>query len=96
MPFILVKFWFYITASPNGMVIKPCISMYKEGLYKMMGEMVATCIVQGGEAPSIFTPSVVEYILTGDITSVDSRVEDIPQMKMRNDLKKVKLNIFPS
>lgn len=88
---LIFSFFYLHEASPNGMVFKPCISKYKNGLYKMMGEMIALCIVQGGESPSIFSSPLVDYILSGDITQVGSEVGDVSHPTVRSDLKKVRV-----
>lgn len=60
-----------------------------------MGEMVAIFFVQGGESPAIFAPSVVDYIVHGDVARVHADIEDIPHENIRNDLKMV-LTLFIS
>ena len=51
--------------------------------------MFATTIVQGGEPTSIFTSSLTDYIVTGDVLQVRADVDDVPNEKTRDDLKKV-------
>lgn len=78
-----------ISASPSGMLFKPNITAYKNGLYKMIGQMFAMCLVQGGEPPSILAPPVVDYLVSGDITKVNASILDVPNHKVRQDLQKV-------
>ena len=84
--------YFYISlyaASPNGMMFRPNITAYKNGVYKMIGQMIAICLMQGGEPPAIFAPPVVDYLLSGDISRVKARISDVPNQKVREDLEKV-------
>ncbi|KAJ8020075.1 G2/M phase-specific E3 ubiquitin-protein ligase [Holothuria leucospilota] len=78
-----------LEASPSGMLFKPNITAYKNGLYKMIGQMFAMCLVQGGEPPSILAPPVVDYLVSGDITKVNASILDVPNHKVRQDLQKV-------
>ena len=49
----------------------------KEQRYRLVGEMMATMLLQGGESPSILSPSVVNYIRTSS-SSCEVFTKDLP------------------
>ena len=64
------------------MLLKPNIRALRKNHYEMLGQIIATIICQGGQAPRIFTSSLVDYILTSDLTKVDADIDD---MKRRDE-----------
>ena len=56
--------------------------------YYMIGKMIATCIIQGGEAPACFAKPVADYIVYDKICS-SVCLDDIPDMEVRDSLRKV-------
>ena len=76
--------------SPSGLSFGDNLQYFTAGKYKIMGQMLATMIVQGGESPCLFTPIVTNYITGGNILDLgDLDIEDIPKTNVRNDLVKV-------
>lgn len=76
--------------SPNGFTPRMNICHVQNRLYKTIGQMMSTIIVQGGEPPAFLAPHVVDYIMTGDISQVHVTPDDIADFALRDSLKKVK------
>ncbi|XP_037313369.2 G2/M phase-specific E3 ubiquitin-protein ligase-like [Pungitius pungitius] len=76
--------------SPNGFTPKLNIAHVQNGVYRTIGKMMSTIIVQGGEPPAFLAPHVVDYIVTEDILQVRVTPDDIADAELRDSLKKVK------
>lgn len=64
---------------------------YLQGdVYRIIGRMIYTIIVQGSEPPSFLSPHVVDYVMSGNILQVDVNPDDIGDPELRENLKKVK------
>lgn len=61
----------------------------QNGLYRTIGRMMSTIIVQGGEPPAFMSPSVVDYIVSGDILQVHATPDDIGDPDIRKNLNTV-------
>ncbi|KAL3976407.1 hypothetical protein ACER0C_022293 [Sarotherodon galilaeus] len=75
-------------ATPNGCTLKFNILHLQNGVYRSIGRMLSTIIVQGGEAPAFLSPHVVDYIVSGDILQVHLTPDDIGDPELRENLKK--------
>ncbi len=59
-------------------------------MYYIFGKIIATCIVQGGEAPACFAEAVADYLVFDKVQSpVD--VDDIPDLEVRSCLHQVSI-----
>ncbi|XP_060755381.1 uncharacterized protein LOC132866592 [Neoarius graeffei] len=76
----------------NGFVPKVNVSLIRKGTFQVIGQMLATIIVQGGQAPSFFAPSMVDYILSGDMRQTQVHLEDIPEVDVRESLRKIEMS----
>ena len=56
--------------------------------YFMIGKMLATCVVQGGEAPVCFAQAVADYLVYERVCSPVC-IEDIPDYEVQDCLRKV-------
>ncbi|XP_039672786.1 uncharacterized protein LOC120569038 [Perca fluviatilis] len=61
----------------------------QNGVYRTIGRMMSTIIVQGGEPPAFLSPSVVDYIVSGDILQAHVTPDDIGDPDLRENLNKV-------
>lgn len=61
----------------------------QNGVYRTIGRMMSTIIVQGGEPPAFLSPSVVDYIVSGDILQVHVSPDDVGDPDLRENLNKV-------
>lgn len=77
--------------TPNGFSLKLNISHVQNGVYRTIGRMMSTMIVQGGEPPAFLSPHVVDYIVTGDILQAQATIDDVSDHELREDLNKVLL-----
>ncbi|CAJ1074951.1 uncharacterized protein LOC113053478, partial [Xyrichtys novacula] len=75
--------------TPNGYTPRLNILHLQNGLYRTIGRMISTIIVQGGEPPAFLAPHVVDYILYGDILQLHLTPADIGDPELRENLKKV-------
>lgn len=55
--------------------------------FHFYGELTAIGFLQGFPGPKCFTKPVVDYILTGDISSLTPSVDDIPNSEVKNSLQ---------
>ncbi|KAG2465254.1 G2E3 ligase, partial [Polypterus senegalus] len=89
---IVIKFQEFLHSvqeSPNGFIPKLSDKKLKNGVYRTIGKMISTMIIQGGEAPEHLAPCVVDYILTGDVLQVNATPDDVSASEIREILKKV-------
>ncbi|KAM7413787.1 hypothetical protein PAMA_020923 [Pampus argenteus] len=77
------------SCTPNGCSPRLNILHLQNGLYRTIGRMMSTIIIQGGEPPAFLSPSVVDYIVSGDILQVHVTPDDIGDPDLRENLKKV-------
>ena len=56
--------------------------------YYIMGKMIATCVIQGGEAPACFANAVADYLVYGEVKSPVC-LDDIPMVEIRSLLQEV-------
>ena len=56
--------------------------------YYIMGKMIATCVIQGGEAPACFANAVADYLVYGEVKSPVC-LDDIPMVEIRSLLQQV-------
>ncbi|XP_063078396.1 G2/M phase-specific E3 ubiquitin-protein ligase-like [Engraulis encrasicolus] len=75
--------------TPNGCMPRLNILHLQNGVYKIIGRMMSTIIVQGGEPPAFLSPSVVDYIVHGDILQLRVTPDDISDFVIRENLNKV-------
>ncbi|CAL9692713.1 unnamed protein product [Knipowitschia caucasica] len=75
--------------SPNGFTPRMNICHVQNGVYRTIGHMMSTIIVQGGEPPALFSPLVVDYLMTGRSFHLNVTPDDIADMELRESLKKV-------
>ncbi|KAL7376812.1 hypothetical protein ABVT39_016296 [Epinephelus coioides] len=75
--------------SPKGFIPRMNISHIQKGVYRTIGQMMSTIIVQGGEPSALLSPLVVDYFLTGNSFQVNVTPDDIADMALREALKKV-------
>ncbi|KAL7393799.1 hypothetical protein ABVT39_016110 [Epinephelus coioides] len=75
--------------TPNGCTPRFDILHLQNGVYRIIGRMMSTIIVQGGEPPAFLSLHVVDYIVSGDILQVHGTPDDIGDPELRENLKKV-------
>ncbi|XP_051791624.1 G2/M phase-specific E3 ubiquitin-protein ligase-like isoform X2 [Erpetoichthys calabaricus] len=75
--------------TPNGFIPKLNTSHLENGVYRTIGKMMSTIMIQGGEPPAHLAPCVVDYILTGDVLQVNATPDDVSASELREMLKKV-------
>ncbi|KAL7388809.1 hypothetical protein ABVT39_021118 [Epinephelus coioides] len=80
--------------TPNACTPRFNILHLQNGVYRIIGRMMSTIIVQGGEPPAFLSPHVVDYIVSGDILQVHGIPDDIGYPELRENLKKVMCNIL--
>ncbi|KAK3593333.1 hypothetical protein CHS0354_031396 [Potamilus streckersoni] len=71
--------------TPNGLVPRNNIRQLQEGVLRHIGRMISTIVIQGGEAPAIFSPIITQCILKDPI-SIKPEVDDIPDLIIRENL----------
>lgn len=79
----------FIIESPNGFIPRMNISHVQNGVYRAIGQMMSTIIVQGGEPPALLSPHVVDYLMTGEMFQVNVTPDDVADVELREALKKV-------
>ncbi|KAL3875466.1 hypothetical protein ACJMK2_033412 [Sinanodonta woodiana] len=74
--------------TPNGLVPRTNIRQLQEGVLRHIGRMISTIVIQGGEAPAMFSPIITQCILKDPI-STKPEVDDVPDLTIRESLHKV-------
>lgn len=85
---------FNVSGTPKGCIPRLNILHLQNGVYRTIGRMMSTIIVQGGEPPAFLSPSVVDYIVYGDILQVQVTPDDIGDPDLRENLNKVIYNLI--
>ncbi|XP_051792071.1 uncharacterized protein LOC127530109 [Erpetoichthys calabaricus] len=75
--------------SPTGFIPKLNTSHLQNGVYRTIGKMMSTLIIQGRKALALLAACVVDYILTGDVHQVNATPDDVSASELRGMLKKV-------
>jgi hypothetical protein len=56
------------------------VKALQEGTYKLVGEMLATIAVQGGQLPQLFSKNAVDYLVKCCVTvDLATCMKDLPQ-----------------
>lgn len=63
-------------------------------VYRTIGRMMSTIKVQGNEPLAILSPSVADYIVSGDILQAHVTPDDIGEPDLRENLNKIMRNIL--
>lgn len=69
-------------------MIRPNCKAFQSGAFSIVGKMLATMIVQGGELPRILSPSLCQYIQAG-FNHAYPEIDEVPDANVRNSLKQV-------
>ncbi|KAG7491296.1 hypothetical protein MATL_G00001720 [Megalops atlanticus] len=73
----------------NGFVPRLNIALVSNGTFRVIGQMISTILVQGGQPPSFLAPGIVDYFLTGNMTQTQVTYDDIPEVDIRESLSKI-------
>ena len=73
---------------PQNVVPIHSVEAVAANSYYIVGKMIATCLVQGGQPPVCFAAAVADYIVFDEVKSEPS-LNDIPDHTVRNKLEKV-------
>ena len=73
---------------PSHVVPVHNVKAVTDATYHTVGKMIATCIIQGGEAPACFASAVADYLVYDRIRSPVC-LEDISDYEVRNCFQKV-------
>ena len=73
---------------PSNVVPVHNIKAVSANTYYVVGKMIATCIIQGGEVPTCFAKAVADYLVFDRVSSPVC-IDDIPDYEIREMLNKV-------
>ena len=73
---------------PNNVVPLHSVETVAANKFYIIGKMITTCLVQGGEPPVCFAEAVAEYIINGEI-NCSPCIEDVPDNEVQEKLTKV-------
>ena len=73
---------------PNHVVPLHNVEAVSTETYFLVGKMIATSVIQGGEAPACFAKAVADYLVFERISS-PMCLDDIPDYEVRTCLEKV-------
>jgi hypothetical protein len=88
---IIIIFHTFVDTS-EGHIIRPNFKALQSSAFSVVGKMLATMIVQGGELPCIFSPSLCQYI-QGGIDNAFPEIDEVADIIVRKSLKKVSKSI---
>lgn len=80
---------FFNLDTSQGHVVRCNIKSLQNGVYEVVGKMLAIMIVQGGGVPRLFSNSICQYMQCGFDHAIPE-IDEIPDRNVRNSLKKVK------
>lgn len=68
------------------MIVREHLTNCTNGTYYLVGEMLATMLIQEGEAPRFFARTIVNYMKASqapsvDVSKLEIHCEDVPGMK---------------
>jgi len=72
-------------ATPKGYVIRFNMKAFRENDYFTVGLMLSTIIIQGGEPPRIFSPTICQYI-SGGWEKCNPIIEEVPNLAVQSSL----------
>ncbi|XP_023816594.1 G2/M phase-specific E3 ubiquitin-protein ligase-like isoform X1 [Oryzias latipes] len=75
--------------SPNGFIPRLNVSHVQNRVYRTIGQMMSTIIVQGGECPALLSSVVLDYLLTGRMFDIRVSPEDVADVELRDSLKTI-------
>ena len=78
----------YFTGYPDHVIPQHNVEAAVDNRFYIFGKMIATCIVQGGEAPVCFAKPVADYIVNREVSS-PTNLDDIPDYDVRDGLSQV-------
>ena len=73
---------------PTSRVPRHNIVELDKRTYFYIGVIIALSIIHGGPAPQFFSAAVADYIIYG-VQSVKAKITDVPEMEVREKIKKV-------
>ena len=76
------------SGAPDHVVPRHCVEAVTSNKFLVIGKMLATCLIQGGQAPACFAQAVADFIVYDCIRSPVC-LEDIPDYEVRSNLQKV-------
>ena len=76
------------SGAPDNVVPLHSVQAVTSNKYLVIGKMLATCLVQGGQAPCCFSQAVADFIVYDCIRSPVC-LEDIADYEVRSHLQKV-------
>lgn len=76
------------TGYPSNIVPIHNIKAVSDNTYHIIGKMIATCIIQGGEVPACFAQAVADYLIFERVTC-SVCLNDIADSEIRESLSKV-------
>ncbi len=71
---------FFVSGYPEHVVPLHNVQALADNKFYLVGRMIATCVVQGGEAPLCFAKAVADFIVFGHVQSCVC-LDDIPDLK---------------
>lgn len=77
------------TGFPDHVIPLHNVKEVANNTYLVVGKMIATCIVQGGESLACFAPAVADYLVYERVQSKVC-IEDIPDHDIRECLRQVR------
>ena len=73
---------------PNQIIPAHNVEAVANNTYYTIGKMIATCIIQGGEAPACFAKAVADYLVFDQVCSPVC-IDDIPDYEVQECLQQV-------
>lgn len=83
-----MKTSFLFTGWPENVVPQHNVEAVANNTYFIVGKLIATCIVQGGQPPVCFAKAVADFLIYNEVRS-KACLEDIPDCSIRDKLRQV-------
>ena len=81
-------FFLFSIDTSSGHVLRCNVGALQKNSFLIVGRILATMVVQGGEIPRLFSASICEYIQSGFDNSFPT-IDEVPDKNVRDSLNKV-------
>ena len=72
------KYCLMPAGSNRSYVVRDHVAALRDQTYSLVGEIIATLILQEGEEPRLFAPTIIEFLRTCDTMRGQVHPQDVP------------------
>lgn len=61
----------------------------QKGVYRLLGELIAASVVQGGSGLHLFNAAVYQYLCGNEVSTITPKMEEVPDREVKDVLEQV-------